>query len=153
MEDIKRILVVSRLTTHCRKAVHYGISLSRKYGASLFVMHVVHNPFGLEGWNLPPFERDFGILLKKSRQDIDSAINAERARGLAIEEIIREGEPTETILEVIKEEHIDLLIMLAHEEGRMEHFLFGRSNEEIVRKMPCSILLVKKEPAIFGEVE
>ena len=153
MEDIKRILVVSRLTAYCRKAVHYGISLSRKYGASLFVMHVVHNPFGLEGWNLPPFERDFGILLKKSRQDIDSAINAERARGLAIEEIIREGEPTETILEVIKEEHIDLLIMLAHEEGRMEHFLFGRSNEEIVRKMPCSILLVKKEPAIFGEVE
>jgi universal stress protein A len=153
MEDIKRILVVSRLTAYCRKAVHYGVSLSRKYGASLFVMHVVHNPFGLEGWNLPPFERDFGILLKKSRQDIDSAINAERARGLAIEEIIREGEPTETILEVIKEEQIDLLIMLAHEEGRLEHFLFGRSNEEIVRKMPCSILLVKKEPAIFGEVE
>jgi universal stress protein A len=153
MEDIKRILVVSRLTAYCRKAVHYGVSLSRKYGASLFVMHVVHNPFGLEGWNLPPFERDFGILLKKSRQDIDSAINAERARGLAIEEIIREGEPTETILEVIKEERIDLLIMLAHEEGRLEHFLFGRSNEEIVRKMPCSILLVKKEPAIFGEVE
>ena len=153
MEDIKRILVVSRLTAYCRKAVHYGISLSRKYGASLFVMHVVHNPFGLEGWNLPPFERDFGILLKKSKKDIDAAINAERAKGMAIEEIIREGEPTETILEVIKEEHIDLLIMLAHEEGRMEHFLFGRSNEEIVRKMPCSILLVKKEPAIFGEVE
>ncbi len=27
------------------------------------------------------------------------------------------------------------------------------SNEELVRKMPCSILLVKKEPAIFGEVD
>ncbi len=35
----------------------------------------------------------------------------------------------------------------------MEHFLFGRSNEEIVRRMPCSILLVKKEPAVFGEVD
>jgi universal stress protein A len=153
MEDIKRILVVSRLTTHCRKAVHYGISLAKRYGASLFVMHVVHNPFGLEGWNLPPFERDFGILLQKSKKDIDAAINAERATGMAIEEIIREGEPTEAILEVVNEEHIDLLIMLAHEEGRLEHFLFGRSNEEIVRKMPCSILLVKKEPAIFGEVD
>jgi nucleotide-binding universal stress UspA family protein len=36
--------------------------------------------------------------------------------------------------------------MLAHEEGRLEHFLFGRSNEEILRALPCSILLVKKEP-------
>ncbi len=153
MDDIKRILVVSRLTAHCKKAVHYGISLAKKYNASLFVMHVVHNPFGLEGWNLPPFERDFGILLKKSKKDIDAAINGEREKGMEIKEVIREGEPTTVVLEVVKEERIDLLIMLAHEEGRLEHFLFGRSNEEIVRRMPCSIFLVKKEPAIFGEVD
>ncbi len=153
MDDIKRILVVSRLTAHCRKAVHYGISIAKRYGAALYVMHVVHNPFGLEGWNLPPFERDFGILLQKSKEAIDAAINAERDKGMAIEEIIREGEPTAVVLEVVKEEDIDLLIMLAHEEGRMEHFLFGRSNEEIVRRMPCSIFLVKKEPSVFGEVD
>jgi universal stress protein A len=153
MDDIKRILVVSRLTTHCRKAVHYGVSLSKKYGASLYVMHIAHNPFGLEGWNLPPFERDFGIMLQKSKEDIDAAINAERATGMVIEEIIKEGEPTTVVLKVVKEEHIDLIIMLAHEEGRLEHFLFGRSNEELVRRMPCAILLVKKEPAVFGEVD
>ncbi len=153
MDDVKRILVVSRLTAHCQKAVHYSISLAKKYGAELFVMHVVHNPFGLEGWNLPPFERDFGILLEKGRNDIDAAVNAEREKGMEIREIIREGDPTEVILETVKDEKIDLLVMLAHEEGRLEHFLFGRSNEEIVRRMPCSVLLVKKEPAIFGEVD
>ncbi|HAM53191.1 MAG TPA: universal stress protein [Nitrospiraceae bacterium] len=150
MEDIKRILVVSRMTTYCRKALHYGISLSKRYGASLSIIHVVHNPFGLEGWTLPPLEQDYSILLKKSKEDIDAAINAERVKGLEIKEVIREGEPTEVILSVVKEENIDLIIMLAHEEGRMEHFLFGHSNEELIRKMPCSIFLVKKEPAIFG---
>jgi nucleotide-binding universal stress UspA family protein len=153
MEDVSRILVVSRMTTYCRKAVHYGISLSKTYGASLCVIHVVHNPFGLEGWNLPPLPpsvTNYSILLKKSKDDIDAAINAERAQGMGIKELIREGEPTEVILSVVKEENIDLIIMLAHEEGHMEHFLFGRSNEEIIRKMPCSIFLVKMEPAIFG---
>ncbi len=153
MDEIKRILVVSRLTAHCRKAVHYGISLARRYDAALFVMHVVHNPFGLEGWNLPPFERDFGILLKKGKEDIDAAIQAERTKGTAIEEIVRTGDPIEAVLDAVREERIDLLVMLAHEEGRLEHFLFGRSNEELVRRMPCSILLVKKEPAVFGEVD
>jgi hypothetical protein len=33
----------------------------------------------------------------------------------------------------------------------VEHFLFGRSNEELVRKMPCSIMLVKKEPEAIAE--
>ena len=152
MEDIKRILVVSRMTTFCRKAVHYGISLAKQYGASLSVIHVVHNPFGLEGWNLPAIEPDYGVLLRKSKEDIDAAIRAERAKGMEIREIIREGEPTEVVLEVIRDERIDLIIMLAHEQGRIEHFLFGHSNDEIIRKVPCSILLVKKEPAVFGAV-
>ena len=152
MEDIKRILVVSRLTSYCRKAVHYGISLSKKYGAALYVIHVVKNPFGLEGWNVPQLEQDFTVLVSKSKADIDAAIASERAAGMAIQEIIREGEPTEVILQTVEEEKIDLIIMLAHEKGRLEHFLFGHSNDELVRRMPCSILFVKKEPAIFGAI-
>ena len=153
MEEVNRILVVSRMTTYCRKALHYGISLSKRYGASLYIIHVVQNPCGLEGWNLPPLPSlvtDYPILFRKSKEDIDAAIKAEREQGMEIKELIREGEPTEVILSVVKDEDIDLLIMLAHEEGRMEHFLFGRSNEELIRKLPCSIFLVKKEPAFFG---
>ncbi|HXX58112.1 MAG TPA: universal stress protein, partial [Thermodesulfovibrionales bacterium] len=56
------------------------------------------------------------------------------------------GDPTREILNTVKEEEIDLIILLAHEEGRLEHFLFGRSNEEICRTLPCSVFLVKKEP-------
>lgn len=152
MEDINRILVVSRMTAQCGKAVHYGVSLSKKYGASLYVIHVVHNPFGLEGWNLPPLEEDYSAQLKRCKENIDEAINAERAQGVGIFEIIREGEPTEVILQVVKEENIDLIIMLAHEEGRFEHFLFGHSNEDLIRRLPCSIMLVKKEPKVFGAV-
>ncbi len=63
-----------------------------------------------------------------------------------IDVLIREGEPTAEIETLVKEGNIDLIVLLAHEEGDLEHFLFGRSNHELVRKMPCSILLVKKEP-------
>ena len=35
--------------------------------------------------------------------------------------------------------------MPAHQENRLEHFLFGRINEAIIRRMPCSILLVRQE--------
>jgi nucleotide-binding universal stress UspA family protein len=41
------------MTMYCKKAVHYGISLAKKYGAALTIVHVIHDPFGIEGWNLP----------------------------------------------------------------------------------------------------
>ena len=154
MEDVKRILVVSRDTKYCRKAVHYGVSLSRKYGAELFVIHVVHDPFLFwGGWNLPipSLHEEYKKVLKESREELHEIIVSEKKKGMSIKELIKEGDPTGEVLKAVKEEGIDLLIMLAHEEGHLEHFLFGRSNEEITRKMPCSVLLVKKEPEASKE--
>jgi universal stress protein A len=146
MKDVKRILVVSRMTENCRKTVQYGISMSKKYGAELYVVHVIHNPFSYEGWNLPimSLEEDFKKIQRKVKKELHAIINSEKTEGMIVKELVREGEPTKEILKVVQEENIDLLIMLAHEEGRLEHFLFGRSNEELVRRMPCSIFMVKK---------
>jgi universal stress protein A len=148
MDDIKRILVVSRSTKHCRKAVHYGISLAKQHNAKLYVMHVIHDPFSLEGWNLPipSLEQEYKKLVKTTREEIDRIIKSERADGLEVTEWIREGKPTDEIIAAVKEEKIDLVILSAHEEGRLEHFLFGRTVEELTRKMPCSILLVNYNP-------
>ncbi len=148
MKDIKHILVVSRMTKYCRKAIQYGVSLARKYGATISVIHVFHDPFGIEGWNLPlpNLEKDYQSLLKNTRHELDQIIKEERKDGLDISVELKEGEPTAEILKTVKEEKIDLLIMLAHEEGHLEHFLFGRSNHDLLLKMPCSILLIKKEP-------
>jgi universal stress protein A len=145
MEEIKRILVVSRLTRFCRKAVHYGVSLAHQYGAILFVLHVIENPFK-KGWNLPTiaYEEEYRKELDRIKAELEDIINAERKKGMTIREFIEEGEPKEEILKVIRNENIDLVILLAHEEGRMEHFLYGRGTDSIIRKMPCSILLVQE---------
>jgi universal stress protein A len=148
MKDIKRILVVSRMTNYCREAVRYGVSMAKKYGAELYVIHVIHNPFGYEGWNLPmvSLKEEFKRIQEKAKAELDAIIASEKTGDLIVKELVKPGEPTKEILKVVQEENIDLLIMLAHEEGHLEHFLFGGSNEALVRKMPCSIFLVKKEP-------
>jgi nucleotide-binding universal stress UspA family protein len=134
------------MTRSCEKAVRYGVSLARRYHAELFVMHVFHNLFGLEGWNIPmiSFAEEYRKDLEKEKKALHEIIRKENDTGMAIKELIKEGEPTEEIFKTVEAEKIDLMILLAHEEGRLEHFLFGRSNEEIVRRMPCSVLLVKK---------
>jgi universal stress protein A len=154
MQDINRILVTSGVTKYCRKAVHYGVSLARCYGAELCIMHVIHNPFGYEGFNLPMVSLDdaYKNIIKETEDELDRIIAEEKAKGLNIQKLIKEGEPTKEIIRVIKEKNIDLLILLAHEESLLEHMearleklIFGRSNEELIRKMPCPILLVKQE--------
>ncbi len=147
MKDVNRILVVSRSTKDCQKAVHYGVSFAQKFGAELFVVHVMHNPFSLEGWNLavPSLQEEYERLQQTFRADIDRIIEAEKTKGLAVKAVMKEGNPSDEIIKMVRDENIDLLVMSAHEEGHIEHFLFGRENEELIRRMPCSIVLVKKE--------
>jgi nucleotide-binding universal stress UspA family protein len=148
MEDFKRILVVSRYTLQCQKAVHYGVSLAQKYEAELTVIHTVYEPFLYWNWNLlvPNVKEVYQKALQQAKTQLDKIIDLERQKGMAINSFIVEGKPTEHIVKTVKDKNIDLLIMLAHEEGHLEHFLFAGSNDEIIRQLPCSVLFVKKEP-------
>ena len=151
MNDIKRILAVCRSTKHCDKAVHYGISLAKQNEAKLYVLHVFDDPFGMEAWSLPvvswkQIQQEYKRMQEKTRIDIDRIIEGEQSTGMPIEVSVEDGDADEKILDFVKENKIDLLIMLAHEEGRLEHLLFGRSIDKIIRKLPCSVLLVKQEP-------
>jgi universal stress protein A len=148
MDKIKRVLVVCMLTSRCSPVVQTGVDLARSSGAELCVLNVIHNPFGIEGWNLPlpSLEKDLRHLLEKTKKEMNDLVAEEKNRGMAVKELIREGKPVEEIIKVVQEEKIDLLVLPAHEESKLEHFLFGKDNEDLIRRMPCSILLVKREP-------
>ncbi len=155
MGEFKRILAMCGITKCCQEIVDYSISIARSNKAELIFIHIIHNPFGLEGWNIPmmSLDEDYYNLLAETREDLNRIVEHEKKNGLMVRGLIREGRPTEEILKTIKEEKVDLLIMHAHEETRMErlesrleNFLFGASKEEIIRKMPCSVLLVKRGP-------
>lgn len=147
MNDIRRIMVVATDIKHSRFTVRYGVSLAMKYDAELVVLHVEHDPFGEDGWNLPflSVDEEYKALLKEVKKELEKVIRSESTGDLPVKELIRQGEPIGLIRKVVKEEKIDLLILPAHEESRLEHFLFGRLNEAIIRGLPCSILLVRHE--------
>jgi nucleotide-binding universal stress UspA family protein len=143
----RNIMVVSRSTRQCRKSVETGISLAKAFGASLTVLHVIHDPFSLEGWNLPvpSLEAEYRKMVDDIRQQIHRRVAAAKEIGLEVNEQIREGVPHKEILQAVEQEKIDLVLMTAHDEGRLEHIMFGRTTDEIVRRLPADLLLVKED--------
>jgi nucleotide-binding universal stress UspA family protein len=150
MEKIERILVVSRMSQYCRDAVQIGISLAKKYGSELHVLHLVSNPVDMEALNAPlPYQDGHKIyqsVREQAKEELDKILRNEMSSGYPIKISVKDGDPTFEIVKMVEEEKIDLMVLLAHEEGRLEHMLFGRDNDAVIRALPCNILLVKKEP-------
>lgn len=151
METIKRILVISRVIPYSRKTIEFGVSLARKYDAKLYVLHLVSKPVDLLAVNAPglfPDEvyKNYSNSQQEAKEQLDKIIDQELRSGYPITELVSDRDPVDEIERVISEEHIDLLLVSAHQEGILEHALFGGENDTLVRKMPCSVLLVKNEP-------
>jgi universal stress protein A len=148
MKPAQRILIWMAATEDCISALEQSIELSRTLGAALFVLDVIHDPFAYGGWNLPvpSLDAEYENFVNEIRHRLAIIVEQERRKGFSLQSLVREGEPAEQIMKVVEEQNIDLLIMPAHEETRIEHFLSGKANEKIIRKMPCSILLMKQEP-------
>ena len=155
MQDIKRILVVSRWTIECKKALHYGISLARSYQAELSILHIIRDTFelthGLYASRLADLEEEYNSTVEEVKRDFAAMIAAEHANGMHIREMIRHGDPAAEILKEIDTDKTDLVVFAHHEEDRFEHYLFCRDYEKIIRKMPCSIMLVKTEPWVVDK--
>lgn len=145
METFNDILVVSRSTQHCINVLRTGIALARQFGARLHVLHIIHDPFSVNGWNLPvPYlDEEYKKMVSKARVELDRLVKAEKAEGLVVNEWIKDGDPVEAIEQAVESQNVDLILMLAHQEGRLEHFLFGQTNDAIIRRLPASLMLVK----------
>lgn len=149
MEKIERILVVNRTQQYCREEVQIASSLAQRYGAELLLLHLVSNPVDMEALNAPlPYQDETKrrtSLLDEAREELGKMLRTDMS-ARAMKVIVKDGDPVEEINQVVRQEKVDLLVMLAHEQGRLEHMLFGGEDDAVIRSMPCSILLVKKEP-------
>ncbi|HSO18135.1 MAG TPA: universal stress protein [Desulfosarcina sp.] len=145
METFNNILVVSRSTRHCIKVLRTGIALARKFDARLHVLHIIHDPFSLNGWNLPvpSLDKEYKAMAAEARKELDGMIQREKAEGMVINEWVKDGNPVDAIAQAVEGGHVDLILMLAHREGRLEHFLFGKTNDAIIRRLPASLMLIR----------
>jgi nucleotide-binding universal stress UspA family protein len=146
MQEIQRILVVSQFTQSCPRAVRYGLWLARQSGAEVAVLHLVEkNPFELSGGELPvdTIEHDYEPYLREAEQTLDAILASQGARRQDVKTLIRFGNPVNEIVTAVNQEKSDLLVCCSTGEGVVGHFVLDRAKDELIRKLPCSILLVK----------
>ena len=155
MDQVKRVLVICDIVGDCSEIVRYAASFARSLRAELFILTVIYDPFGVKGLSLPrpSLQRDLNALVQKIRNDMQMIINREKQRGIAIQDVIREGKPEKVITRFVLEKQIDLIVLPAYRQTRLENFLFGGYNKVLLRTMPCSVLFFKSEPLAIEEEE
>jgi len=68
---------------------------------------------------------------------------------LPFKRIVKTGVTFVEIIDYIKQQEIDLVVMGTHGRSGIEHILIGSVAEKVVRKSPCPVLTVRPKGKAF----
>ena len=142
--EIKRILFPIDFTQNSSKILPYVLSVSEKYDAMIYLLHVIEDFSEWGGLYVPhiPFERYREGALKGAKSSLDRICEEQLQRCPNFQKKILFGDPAQQILKTIEVEGIDLVIMGTHGRKGLEHVFFGSVAENVVKKSPAPVLTI-----------
>ncbi len=141
---VRLILVPLDFSKHADSVIEWAVHLAEEHQSSVVLLHAYHLPVEfqqVEGAYLPA---DFWNSVKDGAKDQLAHYGERlRERGLAVEEITREGHPASVIEEEAERLGADLIVIGSRGRSGLKHLLLGSIAERVVQKAPCPVLTVK----------
>ena len=146
----KRILVPTAFSPPACAALNYAKTLAAALGSSLHVLCVLDDP--LPGFKMP----DHVCSIPAIRRQLEGEAQEQLAKVFTPQELSKFraeltaewGNPYVKILEIAKDQAIDLIVMGTHGRGAIQHALMGSVAERVVRQATCPVLTIRPAPEV-----
>jgi nucleotide-binding universal stress UspA family protein len=140
-ETIKLILVPTDGSGHSVRAAEYAVSVAKVHKAKILVVYVIDN-FVVDQFAKvsSSIEQD----LKESGQGyINYIVGLAEKQGVAVESIVTKGQPYEKIVDLAKNQTVDLIVMGTTGRRSTERILIGSVTQRVIEYSPCPVLVIK----------
>lgn len=140
-----KILVPTDGSKYSEKSLKHALLIANASGAEIIALGVIENNFAL---SLPSSEsvNDIKELLCDEANEnlkIAEKFRDELGYDVDISLKIAEGSPAKAILNVIKEEDIDLVVIGSSGKSGFDKFIMGSVADKVVNGANCSVLVIR----------
>jgi nucleotide-binding universal stress UspA family protein len=119
----------------------YAVTIADRYHSKLYVAHVINlEPFGLIAAESTP------AMIEQAREEarlrIDRLLGAQRLPADRYQAIVAEGTVAEALIDILQQNHIDLVVLGTHGRRAFKKLFLGSIAEEIFRSAHCPVLTI-----------
>jgi nucleotide-binding universal stress UspA family protein len=144
MEQFDKILFANDFSENSEHAFDYALTLARKFGSRLIIVHVINEPVDLRGFYVPhiSFEKLEKEIEEGAEKLMQKFCRTKITDFANYETLIVAGIPYEEILKKAEAEKASLIVMGTQGRKGIDHFLFGSTAERVVRSAKCPVMTI-----------
>lgn len=140
---VEKILCPVDFSDASMRAMNNAILLAVKLKAILVVMHV-YTKFDIQSPRLRVDNEEENRRLRESKEkEMAAFLDGFDLSAVRKEVLLLEGQPEQKILETIRSQKADLLIMGTTGRSGLSRILMGSVTEKVTREVPCSFITTK----------
>lgn len=142
MVKINKILVPVDFSDAAANALNYAANFASKFQAQLEIMHAFHVPVGGDATFFvnESMIGNYNQIAKNNLQELISGISALEKLTFSLN--VEYGMAGDTLLDRLRSEHFDLIIMGAKGDNNILDRLIGSTTYELMYKANCPVLTI-----------
>jgi len=148
--SINRILVPVDFSSCSREGLQYAVGFANEFGAKIILVHAtylgyIYSSEGTALYDIPALQK---AARKSAGQQMQKLIRTIKFGRVKFETAFTDGSPVPDICAFPQDHDVDLIITSTHGLTGLKHVLIGSIAEQVVRRAPCSVLVVPSHPKI-----
>ncbi|WP_292391727.1 universal stress protein [Methanosarcina sp. UBA5] len=148
--DFKKIMIATDGSACSRLVAEKGIELARLSGGKVYAVYVVSTDYlaPINGDSFPmgvdPYWKSVHEAWKKQGHEaVNSVKSLGETKGINVEPVLLEGNPSEELIQYAEEEKMDIIIMGTLGKTGLNKLLLGSVAEKLVRHSKVPVMVVR----------
>jgi nucleotide-binding universal stress UspA family protein len=138
-----KILVPADGSDNSYRALEAALVFSEKLGSSISVVNVMEQ-VPITHIESEKLLNELLEAYKKENQEILSKCSdIAHQKGIIIKTVLLQGNPAPVILDYIKKENFDLVIMGSRGMGKFKELILGSVSSKIMHHSPCAVMIIR----------
>jgi nucleotide-binding universal stress UspA family protein len=143
--EINKILFATDFSAGSKQAAPYAADLAKRYGATLYILHVIQDVEKITEWYAPKVNLNelHKVMEERSNQELRNCCKDGLGGYQKVEYRLLKGHPGEEIVKFQKENDIGLVVMATHNRPAADQAeIFGSTAYNVVKGAHCPVLTV-----------
>jgi nucleotide-binding universal stress UspA family protein len=156
--NFKKIMIATDGSACSKLAADKGIEFARLTGGTVYAVHVLSKAYlsAMDGesyssMGMNPWESIKEEFQKQGQQAVDYVKERGEIKGVNVESVLLEGNPSEELIRYAEEKNMDIIIMGTLGKTGLDRFLLGSVTGNVVRHSKIPVMVTKEKYKLWTE--